>query len=62
MAEQLLRDWAVPMKRMRSDAGRRPRTITAALYSQTVASQISTPARISRTRFSPIIFASPRLR
>lgn len=34
----------------------------AALYSQTVASQISTPARMSRTTFSPIIFASPRLR
>ena len=34
----------------------------AALYSQTVASQISTLARTSRTTFSPINFASPRLR
>jgi hypothetical protein len=34
----------------------------AALYSQTVESQISTPARTSRTTFSQISFASPRLR
>lgn len=33
-----------------------------ALYSQTAASQISTPARTSRTTFSQITLASPRLR
>jgi hypothetical protein len=31
-------------------------------YSQTIASQISTPARASRATFSPITFTSPRLR
>ncbi|MGD0936537.1 MAG: hypothetical protein ABR922_18425 [Streptosporangiaceae bacterium] len=33
-----------------------------ALYSQTAASQISTPARTSRTTFSQITLSSPRLR